>query len=82
MNFKNELYRKLIHLASVIIPMSYYYFFSREIILLILLFFANFVQSQSLLFDDRDDFISISPSEEVENMEGINIRTCIYKEKN
>ena len=38
MNFKNEFYRKLIHLASVIIPMSYYYFFSREIILLILLF--------------------------------------------
>ena len=49
---------------------------------LIFLFFATFVQSQSLLFDNRDDFISISPSEEVENMEGITISTWIYKEKN
>ena len=50
--------------------------------LLIFLFFATFAHSQSLLFDNRDDFISISPSEEVENMEGITISTWIYKEKN
>ena len=50
--------------------------------LLIFLFFATFAHSQSLLFDNRDDFISISPSEEVENMKGITISTWIYKEKN
>ena len=37
MTFKNEFQRKLVHLGSVIIPMSYYYFFNREITLLILL---------------------------------------------
>jgi len=35
MNFKNEFYRKIIHLSSVIIPISYYYFFSKEKILFI-----------------------------------------------
>lgn len=36
MNFKNEFHRKLVHLGSAIIPISYYYFFNREISLLIL----------------------------------------------
>ena len=50
--------------------------------LLVLLVFYSFVFSQSLLFDDKDDFISISPSEEVEDINGITISTWIHKEKN
>jgi len=42
MNFKNEFYRKVIHLCSVVIPISYYYFFSKEKILFIL-FIISFI---------------------------------------
>ena len=50
--------------------------------LLVLLVFYSFAFSQSLLFDDKDDFISITPSEEVEDINGITISTWIHKEKN